>query len=237
MAASVEVQGVQGVSSGEAVTRQPAAQGSVPVRVLLADDHVVFRESMKVAIESGGECVVVGEAARAREVYQQLDAVKPDVLVIDLLLADTDGISLVRELKRRRIKVPTLLLTRVAHRAFVRDALSAGVVGYALKDQPLTDIIGAIQTVALKRRYLAPSLPVPAAEGEKPEDGSALDTLSAREREIFWRLVEGWTTKEVGRELCISPKTVEAHRCRINEKLGVRSTIQLMRLAVTEGLI
>lgn len=201
------------------------------MNLFLADDHATFRESLRIALATRGPFSIVGEAAAARALYEGVEKLRPDVLVCDLLLEDTDAVSVVRELKRRRLRVQTLVLTRVSHPAFVEDALASGAAGYALKDDSLADIIGAIETVQGGQRYVSTRV-VPAKDAN-----TNLSALSVREREVFCRLLEGWSTKDIARSLCISAKTVEAHRFRINRKLGVRSPTQLLHYAAGQGLV
>src|SRR4051812_11394674 len=108
-------------------------------RVILLDDHSVFLESFKIALASDAAFWVVGEASSARAVYSQLEALKPDLLVADLMLKDTDGIAVARECKRRRIQARILILTMHSNSVFVKDAFDAGIRGYALKDQALSE--------------------------------------------------------------------------------------------------
>lgn len=211
------------------------------MRVVLIDDHLMFRESFRIALEAQTAFRVVGEAATAQKAYEAVEREKPDLLVADFLLKDTDGVSLVRELKRRKTLVSTLMLTRVSHELFVSDAFEAGVKGYALKDQPFAEITEAMERVSSGQRYLSPTLGrldavVPRSSVSNGDSGR-FDRLSHREREIFFRVVEGLSNKEIAGSLCISVKTVETHRLQINRKLGVRSPLELMRLAAIQGLV
>jgi DNA-binding NarL/FixJ family response regulator len=212
------------------------------MRVVLVDDHPVFVESLSIALPASSGFVVVGAASCARETYCLVEVRRPDLLVVDLLLPDTDGVSLVRELRRRRWSVPVLILTRSGHGHFVRDAFRAGANGYVLKHQPLAEVIEAMESVVRGERYLSPTLcPLYERAVGGDRDVSArqqqLERLSGREREIFCRLVEGLTSKEIARFLCISVRTVENHRLHINRKLGVRSPAELLSFAAVDGLV
>jgi DNA-binding NarL/FixJ family response regulator len=205
------------------------------MRIVLVEDHLAYRESFRLAVSTLSPFTVVGEATRARDAYAVIESTNPDLVVTDFMLPDTDGVSLARELRRRRVKVRMMILGRLGHPLFVRDALRAGIAGFALKREPLQDLIGAMQRVAAGETYLSPQIQERIAHDGSDE--STLEKLSSREREIFCLLLEGLSTKEIAKLLYLSPKTVDAHRLHINRKLGVRSPAELARLVADQGLI
>lgn len=216
------------------------------MRVVLVDDHQAFRESFKIALWHQASISVVGEAAGARQVYPLVEAEKPDLVVADLMLKDTDGVSVARELNRRGVSARIMILTMHGNAMFVRDAFEAGVVAYAIKEQPLAEIIEAMRMAAAGERYLSPHLgpiPLPRARGAaaaalaESGDLAGLEQLSRREREIFGRIIQGLSSRDIAQSLCISLKTVETHRSHINRKLGVHSPAELIRLAALKGLL
>jgi two-component system response regulator NreC len=216
------------------------------MRVTLLDDHQTFRESLRIALWHEASIKVVGESESARKVVSILETERPDLLVADLMLEDTDGISMARDLGRRGIATPVMILTAHSNALFVRDAFDAGVQGYALKEQPLTEIVEAMRKSAAGERYLSPrlgSLPaprprVPQSSGTGTEGAAAgIDQLSRREREIFCLIIQGTSSRDIAQSLCISLKTVETHRSHINRKLGVHSPAELIRLAALKGLL
>jgi len=212
------------------------------MRAVLVDDHQAFRESFRIAIWHEASISVVGEASAARQVYPLVEAEKPDLVVADLMLKDTDGVSVARELTRRGVTSRIMILTMHTNALFVRDAFDAGVHGYALKEQPLIEIIEAMRTSAAGDRYLSPRLgaiPLPRARSTVAEraNSAGLDQLSRREREIFCRIIQGLSSRDIATTLCISLKTVETHRSHINRKLGVHSPAELIRLAALKGLL
>lgn len=212
------------------------------MKVVLVDDHLVFRESLRIALATQAGFDVVGEAKTAREACTLVENTRPDLLVTDLLLEDTDGISLVRELRRRGTSLPTLVLTRLAQADFVRDALAVGVRGYALKDESLDTLIAAMRGVAQGQPFMSAGIQEvsPASETSAPaavQVAGLLGPLTKREREVFGRVLEGFSNREIARTLCISLKTVETHRFRINRKLNVHSTAELIRVAAGAGLV
>ena len=205
------------------------------MRIVLVEDHLAYRQSFRLALSTLSSFTVVGEADRARDAYSLIETTNPDLVVSDFMLPDTDGVSLARELRRRRMRIRMMILGRLGHPLFVRDAIRAGVTGFALKREPLESLIGAMEKVAAGETYLSPQIQARMeAEGAEP---SSLEKLSSREREIFCLLLEGLSTKEIAKLLYLSPKTVDAHRLHINRKLGVRSPAELARLVADQGLI
>lgn len=181
---------------------------------------------------------IVGDAGEARQAYGIIATTKPDVVLMDLMLKDTDGISALREMSRQRLGVKVVILTMQGSEFFVRDALSAGADGYVLKEQGLAEIVEALRTVMGGERYLSPQLRVfGTATPRKTGAAAGLDQLSAREREIFARILQGWSNQQIATTLCISIKTVETHRTHINRKLGVHSPAELIRLAALQGIV
>lgn len=214
------------------------------MRAVLLDEHKAFRDCLRIALQREASVSVVGDASTAREIYPVIEAEKPDLVITELMLKDTDGVSLARELNRRGAKMPMLILTMYSNAVFVRHALETGVLGYALKEQPLSEVIAAVRAVANGTRYVSPLLgqvPMPRLrEGNALADEgqtSGLDQLSHREREIFCRIIQGLSSRDIARALCISLKTVETHRSHINRKLGVHSPSELIRLAALQGLL
>jgi DNA-binding NarL/FixJ family response regulator len=212
------------------------------MRVIIIDDHQSFREAFKLAITEMASVSVVGEASTAREAYALIETTQPDLVIVDLSLKDSDGIALAHELKRRRITARIMILTMHSNGLFVREALEAGAQGYAVKEQPLAEIVEAMQTCVRGDRYLSPLVhPVPGSDEQVGTgdngDSTFLERLSRREREIATHVIRGNSSQSIATFLCISLKTVETHRAHINRKLGVHSTAELIRLAAMKGLL
>jgi DNA-binding NarL/FixJ family response regulator len=212
------------------------------MRVIMVDDHRSFRESFAMAVAQRGAITIVGYASGAREGCGLIEATKPDLAVVDISLQESDGISLVRELKRRRIDTPILILTMHGSGLYVRDALDAGARGYALKDQPLGEVIDAMNACQRGEQYLSPLVdPLPPSDRPASDRGerepSLFARLSRREKEIAAQVIRGKSSQEIATSLCISLKTVETHRAHINRKLGVHSTAEIIRLAAQMGLL
>jgi two-component system response regulator NreC len=209
-------------------------------RVVLLDDHQVFLDCFRIALGADPRFAVLGATKDPRRAYALVEQEKPDLLVSELLLHDTDGVSVARELVRRGVSTPVLILTVHGSLAFVREAIQAGVSGYALKEQSLPDVREAVHAVAEGQRYFAPALGDLSAMEPSPADGNSgglLASLSRREQEVFLRILHGADNREIARSLSISVKTVETHRAHINRKLDVHSPAQLMRVAALGGLL
>ena len=189
------------------------------------------------------EVDIVGEASDAREAYLLVDSAKPDLVVLDLVLPDGDGIAATREIRRRAPGARVLVLTMQTSELAVSRALAAGASGFVLKTDEPAEIHRAVRSVLAGHRHVSASFGDRAADliARTPQAGGdagdPLAPLSRREREVCDLVLRGLSNQSISEALCISVKTVETHRARINQKLGVHSTGQLMRLAALQGLI
>ena len=204
---------------------------SAVTRVLLIDDHQLFREALGVALTESG-MALVAEAGDARAGFSLIDATRPDLVLLDLKMPGMDGVTAIREILARPYQPKVIVLTAYATPRLIGDALAAGVHGFALKSNSLHELLDGITKVLAGDRWLSPSLPTMQAHGDGP-----LATLSPREGDVFRMLVRGLTTREIATQLCISGKTVETHRERIFRKLGVHSAVQLVRFAAANDAL
>lgn len=208
------------------------------LRLALIDDHNVFREALRTLLETHPGLRVVGEADDARRGYSIVDETKPDVVLLDILLPGTDGVAAAREILRRQPGTRVLILSAYAHHDRVREALAAGISGWAGKDQSAQELLDAIRSVAAGKIYIAPRLEAAlAGSNGSVAAGQPLQPLSPREREIFDLIIRGFSNEAIAKELSISAKTVETHRAHINKKLEVHSTADLVRYAARHGLL
>jgi len=212
------------------------------MRVILVDEQRAFRDSLRIALWHEAAIAVCGQTESARELYPLVESENPDLVACELMLNDTDAISAVREMRRRHQEVRVVLLTMYNNPLFAREALDAGISGYILKDQPLADIIAAFIAVVEGRPAVSPAVAQElahlAADGGAGEAaGAGIGRLSHREREVFCRIIQGDSSQAIANALSISIKTVETHRTHINRKLGVRSPVELIRLAALQGLL
>lgn len=215
----------------------PKSRTVTPISVLIVDDHSLFRAALRALLTSEPDITIVAEAHDERSALAALTS-EVDVLLIDIRLGGPNGIALLREIRRRGIDTPALMLTMHDESEFVVDAMAAGAHGYALKTAQPPELIDAIKHVAARQRYLAPELRWLHDELQsRPAAGGVLGRLSAREREIFDLLVNGSSNADIAQQLFISVKTVETHRMRIFRKLGVNSLAALTRLAARHHLV
>jgi DNA-binding NarL/FixJ family response regulator len=206
------------------------------VQLVLLDDHPLFREGLRAVLDADGSFDVLGEASNAEEALALVEAKQPRVVVADVSLPGTSGIDFARALRRRSPDSVVLVLTMHASPELAAEAFDAGACGYALKAEAPRSIVDAIRTVARGERYLSPTIPRSALEG-RTSSNDPLDGLSPREKEVFRLVVKGYSNDNIARELDISIKTVQTHRAKINHKLGVHSTGELVRFAALRGLV
>jgi two-component system response regulator NreC len=205
------------------------------IRLFLLEDHPLFRGGLRATLETESEFQVIGEATDARTALEFLEKTRPDVVVADVSLPAMSGVEFVREATRRFPGIRVLVLTMHSRPEIATGAFEAGAIGYALKTEDPPAILDGIRTVARGERYVSPGLPESVASGKVSVD--PLSTLTIREREVFSLVVGGLSNDSVARELDISVKTVQTHRAKINEKLQVHSTGELVRFAALRGLI
>lgn len=211
-----------------------------PTRILLVDDHELFRAGLREVLATFPEFEVVGEAADARTAFLEDERLNPDLILMDIRLPGTDGIAATRELCRRNPMRKVAVVSALADPDVCAEALEAGAGGFLLKSLPVADAVGAIRRVMSGETYLPPELqPVVDEQRRRMHNGKhrAYDLLSKREKEIFRLLIRGKTNSQVAHELFISVKTVESHREHILKKLGLHSVVELVRFAAREKLL
>lgn len=204
------------------------------LRIVLADDHILVREGIKAALESSG-LEVVGEASEGREAVRMAAELRPDVAVFDIGMPGLNGIEATRAVTGASPDLRVILLTVHSEDGYVGEAFRAGASGYVLKKQATTDLVGAIQEVSRGNAYLSPGVSRTLIDALRTGTTTGL-ALTAREREVLQLIAEGQSTKQIGSTLGISVKTVETHRSRLMDKLGIRSVAGLVRYALQSGL-
>lgn len=208
----------------------------MPIRVLLADDHLIVRQGLRDLLDREG-FKVVGEAGDGREAVRLAREHRPDVAVLDLSMPLLNGLDAAREILHASPRTAPILLTMHTEDTYVVDALSAGVRGYVLKTQAAADLVQAIRDVSRGNVYLSAQLAGVLAHAVTHKAAASPDPLTPREREVLQLVAEGKTTKEIASLLGVSVKTAESHRARIMDKLNIHETAGLVRYAIRRGLI
>jgi len=207
------------------------------IRVLLADDHTLIREGLRALLTSAPDISVIGEVHTGREALSAVQQFDPNVVVMDIAMPDLNGIEAARLIHARYPAIRIVMLSMHSTAEHVYRALEAGASGYLLKEAAGEEVITAVRAVHAGRQYLCTAL----AESVR---GSAtfartcgpVDSLSPREQQVLQMVVEGKTSSEIARILCLSPKSVETYRNRLMKKLGVENIPSLVKFALEHGL-
>jgi DNA-binding NarL/FixJ family response regulator len=216
-------------------------RGNLPISVLIADDHAIVRDGLRVLIQAREELRVVGEAENGVDAVRRVREMHPNVVIMDIAMPDLNGVEATRQIQRVSPATKVIILSMYGSREHISRALSAGASGYLLKRSAGPELIEAIRVVSGGGRYLSreTSETVLADYMElsrnAPEKGR-LASLSEREREILQLLAEGKANKEIAARLHVSPKTVHTYRSRMMVKLGLHDTPGLIRFAIQHGL-
>jgi len=212
------------------------------IRVLIAEDHLMVRAGIRALLEKAGDIHVMGEASNGQEAMEMTMELKPDVLVMDIMMPRMNGIQAAENIREMKLPTNILLLSMYSDPGFVHQALHSGVKGYVLKSSVSDELLWAIRAVANGKTYLSsPISEIIVESAINPhstlQDSDPLASLSPREKEILQLIAEEHTSGEIGQMLFISEKTVEKHRAKLMEKLNVRNLAGLVRLAVKYHLV
>lgn len=209
--------------------------------IVLADDHQVVRKGIRALLEMEQDFQVVGEAGDGLEAVHLTLRLRPDVLVLDLMMPGLNGIDVTRQVTKQAPQTRVVVLSMYAAEDYVLEALRNGASGYVLKDASISELVQAIRSVVMGRRYLSPPLAERAIDAYvRQTQESTLDpyeTLTDREREVLHLAAEGLTSAEIAERLSLSPRTVENHRSNMMRKLGLRTQTDLVRYAIRRGII
>ena len=208
------------------------------LRIVIVDDHAVVRSGLRMLLEAQDDFEVVADAADARGGIFELRAHKPDVLLLDVVMPGRSGIDAIPDLLEESPATNVLVLSMQDDPAYVRQAFAAGAKGYVLKEAADAEVVGAIREVAAGRQYVHPALGARLVAAEAEERTRAEeDPLSGREREVLRLLALGHTNQEIAKTLFLSVRTVETHRAHIMQKLRLSTRADLVRYALTAGLL
>ena len=216
------------------------------IRILLADDHAILRAGLKALLNAQTDIQVVGEAATGEEAVRVAQDTQPDLILMDVSMGGAGGVAATRQVLRVCPTTRVLMLTMHDDAAYVQQALDAGAAGYVLKRAADSELLAAIRAVQRGETFLYPSVAKVLVDdylrmkksGETVVARSASqDPLTAREREVLTQIAQGYSNHEIAERLTVSVKTIETHKARIQEKLGLRTRAELVRYAMQKGLI
>lgn len=211
-----------------------------PIDILLVDDHAMFRAGIRALIEAQERFRVVGEASSGDEAVDRVRELKPDIVIMDLAMPGSNGLEATRRISALELDTHVLVLTVHAEEEYLVPVVEAGASGYLTKTSADTDLIEAIRVVARGQVFLPPkaaTLLLRRYKDTEGDDSAGLKDLSSREQEVLALTAEGFSSREIGQKLFISPKTVDTYRSRIMDKLGLSHRSELVRFALRAGLL
>jgi two-component system, NarL family, response regulator NreC len=211
------------------------------VTVLLADDHPFIRRGLRNLLETEAGILVVGEAEDGLQVLELAEKRRPNILLVDLMMPNLNGLEVIRALHHRSPGTRAIVLSMQSAEPYITEAFRAGAWGYVLKDSAPAEVLYAIKQVMQDARFLSPKLPERLMFGISERTAAATpddhERLTDRERQVLQMAAEGKTAAEIAKLLSISPRTVEVHRGRLMEKLGLRNQTELVRHAMQRGIL
>jgi len=213
----------------------------VKTTIVLADDHPIVRQGLRSVLEAEPDLQVIGEAGDGLETMPLVERLRPQVLVLDLLMPGLSGLEIARQVRQRVPETRVIVLSMHANEAYVLEALRHGAAAYVLKDVSSAELVQAVRAVAAGRRYLSRPLSERALEAyAQRAEATTLDLyemLTTREREVLHLAAEGCSDTDIATRLSISPRTAETHRSNLMRKLGLQSQTELIRYALRRGII
>ena len=208
------------------------------IRVLIVDDHAVVRSGLRLLLAAEEDIEPVGEAGSARDAIFQARALKPDVILLDIVMPEQTGLDVLPQLMHESPDVKVLILSMQDEPRYVREAFAAGASGYVLKEAADNEVVAAVREVAGGGRYVNPALGARLVAAETEAERLAdEDPLSDREREVLRLLALGHTNQEIAKRLYISVRTAETHRAHIMQKLRLQTRADLVQYALAQGLL
>jgi DNA-binding NarL/FixJ family response regulator len=214
-----------------------------PCRIIIADDHLLFRQGLKSLLGARSDLEVVGEAADGLQLLDLLNQLSPDIILLDISMPNLRGIEAIHEIKRAHPGMKILILTMHKDKQYLEQAISAGARGYLLKEDADTELFSAIEKIRRGRIYVSPNLLEELTDDWvltiRGDSNVSLEAqhLTVREKEVLKLIAEGKGSKEIAALLFISARTVERHRANIMQKLGAKKTADLVKHAVQKGYV
>lgn len=212
-----------------------------PIKVVLADDHEIFRDGLKLMLSKFNTIKLIGDASNGRELVKLVDEVKPDVVITDIKMPLMDGVEATKYITHHHKEIGVIALSMFDETSLIIEMLEAGASGYLVKDCDKTEIKEAIERVYNKEQYYCRHtgnklMQVMARNSKKDEKKNTVLSLSDKEKEIVQLICKQYTTKEIGEQLFMSPRTVEGYRLKILEKLEAKNTAGIVIAAIRQGL-
>ena len=210
-----------------------------PITIVLGDDHKIILRGLRAVLEAQPGFAVIGEASDGLKVAALAEKLKPDVLVLDLMMPGLGGFDVTRRITKRLPKTRVVILTMYSSEQHVIEALRSGAMAYVVKDASAEELVTAIREVAAGRRFLSTPFSAELIDSylKRPGGTDPYETLTPREREVLHLVAEGLTSSEIAGRLFISPRTAESHRANLMRKLGLRSRTDLVRFAFQRGIV
>jgi len=213
---------------------------NMPVRIIIADDHPVVRKGLRSLLEEESEIKVVGEAEDGTQALAEIERLRPDIAIVDMMMPGHNGLEVIRQAKKFHPTMQIIVLSMNSNDVYVIEALKRGASGYVLKETGPAELVESVKTVLSGQIFLS----VQIAERLQNVDlldyrneTDPYDLLTNREREILQLAAEGLTSAEIAQRLCISRRTVELHRSKFMEKLSLRHQTDLVRYAIKRGIL
>jgi two-component system response regulator NreC len=208
------------------------------ISAVVVDDHAVVRSGIKLLLDREKDIEVVGEAGNAKDAVFRARALKPDVILLDVVMPGESGIEVLPKLLKESPDTKVLVLSMQDDPRYVREAFAAGAAGYVLKEAADEEVVSAVREIAAGGRYVHPTLGARLVAADAAARAAAdADPLSEREREVLRLLALGHTNQEIAQMLYISVRTAETHRAHIMQKLGLSTRAELVRYALSQGLL
>jgi two-component system response regulator NreC len=211
------------------------------IRVLIADDHTILREGIRSLLEDEPDIEVVGEAEDGHSAVDLANQFNPDIIVMDIAMPRLNGLEATRQIRRQNSKIKILILTMHDNEEYIRQVLAAGAMGYILKDAASKELLAAIRSINKGDAVLSPAITrlviTDYLRWGDLEPAKSMDGLSNREREVLQLIAEGYTNKQIAEILCLSIKTIQAHRLNLMKKLNLHNRGELIKYAIQKKII
>jgi DNA-binding NarL/FixJ family response regulator len=209
--------------------------------IVLADDHPMVRQGVRTVLESEPDWRVIGEAADGTPVLDLVAQLKPDILIVDMMMPGLNGIEVTQQIRQYVPQTKVIVFSMHADKTYVRETLGKGALGYVLKESDASELIRAVHEVLAGRRYLSYTIAERAIDSFLQDTSDATldiyEMLTARERQVLLFAAQGATNADIGTRLSISPRTAETHRTNLMRKLGLKTQADLLRYALQNGIL